>query len=97
MVVVVASGEQRQRQWQWRQEDDDLVSTRGLRKRGPQKRVTKAQKLVVADLPLGNFFFGCAPRVVLPPQQPVLNATMEQVERWREDVSNDGLDAFYAH
>jgi len=31
------------------------------------------------------------------PQQPVSNATMEQVKRWGEDVSNDGLDAFYAH
>jgi hypothetical protein len=33
----------------------------------------------------------------LPPQQPVLNATMIQVERWGEDISNNGLDAFYAH
>ena len=50
MVVVVASGKQRQRQWQWRREDDDSESTRGLRKRGPQKQVARAQKLVVADL-----------------------------------------------
>jgi hypothetical protein len=37
------------------------------------------------------------PRVVLPPQQPFLNATMEQLQRWGEDVSNDGLDAISAH
>ena len=44
-------------------------------------------------LTLGKIIFGCTPRVVLPPQQLVLNATMEQVERWGEDISNDGLDA----
>ena len=42
---------------------------------------------------LGNIIFGYTSRVVLPPQQPVLNATMEQVQRWGEDVSNDRLDA----
>ncbi len=44
-------------------------------------------------LTLGKIVFGYTPRVVLPPQQPVSNATMEQVQRWGEDVSNDGLDA----
>ncbi len=44
-------------------------------------------------LTLGKIIFGDTPRVVLPPQQPVSNATMEQVQRWGEDISNDGLDA----
>jgi hypothetical protein len=44
-------------------------------------------------LTLGKIMFGYTPRVVLPPQQPVSNATMEQVQRWGEDISNDGLDA----
>jgi hypothetical protein len=48
-------------------------------------------------LTLGKIIFGYTPRVVLPPQQPFLNATMEQVQRWGEDVSNDGLDAMSAH
>jgi hypothetical protein len=42
---------------------------------------------------LGKIIVGYTPRVVLPPQQPVSNATMKQVLRWGEDVSNDGLDA----
>jgi hypothetical protein len=50
-----------------------------------------------ADLTLGKIIFGYTPRVVLPPQQPVSNDTMEQVQRWGEDVSNDGLDAISAH
>jgi hypothetical protein len=44
-------------------------------------------------LTIGKIIFGYTPRVVLPPQQPVSNATMEQVQRWGEDISNDGLDA----
>jgi hypothetical protein len=44
-------------------------------------------------LTLGTIIFGYTPRVVLPPHQPVSNARMEQVQRWGEDVSNDGLDA----
>jgi hypothetical protein len=31
--------------------------------------------------------------LVLPPQQPVSNAMMEQVQRWGKDISNNGLDA----
>jgi len=54
-------------------------------------------KISCGRLTLGKIIFGCTPRVVLPPQQPVSNATMEQVKRRGEDVSNDGLDAFYAH
>ena len=50
-----------------------------------------------AGLTLGEIIFGYTPRVVLPPQQPVLNATMEQVQRRGEDVSNDGLDAIFRH
>ncbi len=45
------------------------------------------------ELTRGKFFFGYTPRVVSTPQQPVSNATMEQVQRWGEDVSKDGLDA----
>ncbi len=45
------------------------------------------------ELTRGKIIFRYTPRVVLPPQQPVSNATMEQVQRWVEDVSNDGLDA----
>ena len=52
-------------------------------------------KMSCAGLTLGKIIFGYTPRVVLPPQQPVSNATMEQVQRWGEDVSNDGLDAIY--
>ena len=48
-----------------------------------------------AGLTLGKIIFGYTPIVVLPPQQPFSNATMEQVQRWGEDVSNDGLDAIY--
>jgi hypothetical protein len=48
-------------------------------------------------LTLGQIILGYTTRVVLPPQQPVSNATMEQVKRWGEDVSNDGLDAISAH
>jgi hypothetical protein len=48
-------------------------------------------------LNLGKIIFGYTPRVVLPPQQPVSNATMEKVQRWGEDVSNNGLDAILAH
>ncbi len=62
-----------------------------------EKRTTKMSrkgtKMSCAGLTLGKIIFGYTPRVVLPPQQPVLNATMEQVQRWGEDVSNDGLDA----
>jgi hypothetical protein len=47
------------------------------------------------ELTQGKINFGYTPRVVLPPQQPVSNATMEQVQRWGEDVSNDGLDAIW--
>ena len=54
MVVVVASGEQRQRQWQWQQEDDDSESTRGLWKRGPQKRVWEGTKISCGRLTLGK-------------------------------------------
>ena len=61
-------------------------STPGLRNRGPQKRVARTQTWVVS-LTLVKIIFACAPRVVLLPQQPVSNATMEQVERWGEDVS----------
>ena len=50
-------------------------------------------KMSCARLTLGKIIFGYTPRVVLPPQQPVSNATMEQVQRWGEDISNDGLDA----
>jgi hypothetical protein len=62
-----------------------------------EKRTTKASqegtKMSCDRLTLGKIIFGYTPRVVLPPQQPVLNATMEEVQRWGEDVSNDGLDA----
>ena len=50
-------------------------------------------KMSCDGLTLGKIIFGYTPREVLPPQQPVSNATMEQVQRWGEDVSNDGLDA----
>ncbi len=54
-------------------------------------------KMSCDGLTLGKNIFGYTPRVVLSPQQPVSNATMEQVQRWGEDVSNDGLDAIEAH
>jgi hypothetical protein len=72
-----------------------IFSTRT--KREPQKRVARHKKMSCADLTLGKIIFGYTPRVVLPPQQPVSNDTMEQVQRWGEDVSNDGLDAISAH
>jgi hypothetical protein len=50
-------------------------------------------KMSCDELTLGKIIVGYTPRVVSTPQQPVLNATMEQVQRWGEDVSNDGLDA----
>ena len=62
-----------------------------------KKRTTKTScegtKMSCDGLTLGKIIFGYTPRVVLPPQQPFSNATMEQVQRWGEDVSNDGLDA----
>ena len=45
------------------------------------------------ELTRGKIIFGYTPRVVSTPQQPVLNATMEQLQIWGDDVSNDGLDA----
>jgi len=45
------------------------------------------------DLPWGKIIFGYTTRVVLAPQQLVSIATMEQIQRWGEDISNDGLDA----
>jgi hypothetical protein len=66
-----------------------------------EKRTTKkgceGTKMSCDGLTLGKIIFGYTPRVVLPPQQPFSNATMEQVQRWGEDVSNDGLDAISAH
>jgi hypothetical protein len=62
-----------------------------------EKRTTKTSregtKMSCDGLTLGKFSFGFTPRVFLPPQQPVSNATMEQIWRWGEDVSNNGLDA----
>ena len=52
----------------------------------------EGKKMSCDELTLGKIIFGYTPRVVLPPQQPVSNATMEQVQRWGEDISNDGLD-----
>ena len=37
--------------------------------------------------------FGDGTRVVLPPQHAVLHSMMEQLQRWGEDISNDGSDA----
>ncbi len=66
-----------------------------------EKRTTKASrkgtKMSCDGLTLGKIIFGYTPRVVLPPQQPVSNATIEQVQRWGEVVSNDGFDAILAH
>ena len=66
-----------------------------------KKRTTKTScegtKMSCDELTLRKIIFGYNPRVVSTPQQPVLNATMKQVQRWGEDVSNDGLDAIYAH
>ncbi len=49
--------------------------------------------MICDELTIGKSIFGYTPREVLPPQQPVSNVTMEQVQRWGEAVSNDGLDA----
>ncbi len=68
-----------------------------LNARTHEKRTTKTSregtKMSCAGLALGKIIFGYTPIVVLPPQQPVSNATLEQIQRWGEDVSNDGLDA----
>ena len=61
------------------------------------KTSREGTKMSCDGLTLSKIIFGYTPRVVLPPQQPFLNATMEQVQRWGEDVSNDGLDAISAH
>jgi hypothetical protein len=87
--------------------DDKMITRRGthswrvtnffLNARTHEKRTTKTSregtKMSCDGLTQGKIIFGYTPRVVLPPQQPVSNATMEQVQRWGEDVSNDGLDA----
>ena len=68
-----------------------------LNARTHEKRATKMScegtKMSCDELTLGKIIFGHTPRVVSTPQQPVSNDTMEQVQRWGEDVSNDGLDA----
>jgi hypothetical protein len=61
------------------------------------KMSCEGTKMSCDGLTLGKIIFGYTPRVVLPPQQPFPNATTEQVQRWGEDVSNDGLDAILAH
>ena len=61
------------------------------------KTSREGTKMSCDGLTLGKIIFGYTPRVVLPPEQPFSNATMEQVQRWGEDVSNDGLDAISAH
>jgi hypothetical protein len=61
------------------------------------KTSCEGTKMSCDGLTLGKIIFGYTPRVVLPPEQPFSNATMEQVQRWGEDVSNDGLDAILAH
>ena len=72
-----------------------------LNARTHEKRSTKTScegtKMSCDVLSLGKIIFECTPRVVLPLQQRISNATMEQVQRWGEDVSNDGLDAILAH
>ena len=81
--------------------ESDLSSFRTMIRDNPhKKRTTKTscEGTKMSDrLTLGKIIFGYTPRVVLPPQQPFSNATMEQVQRWGEDVSNDGLDAISAH
>ncbi len=42
-------------------------------------------------LTLGKIIFGYTPRVDLPPQQPVSKTTIEPVQRWGEDVSNNWM------
>ncbi len=74
-----------------------IRNQRAVSEKEDHKTNSEGTKISFGRLTLGKIIFGCAPRVVLPPQQPVLNATMEQVKRWGEDVSNDGLDAFYAN
>jgi hypothetical protein len=61
------------------------------------KTSREGTKMSCDGLTLGKIIFGYTPRVVLLPQQPVSNDMMEQVQRWGEDVSNNGLDAIYAH
>ncbi len=72
-----------------------------LNARTLEKRTTKTScegtKNSCGRLTLGKIIFGFATRVVVPPQQAVSNATMEQVKRWGEGVSDDGLDVFYGH
>ena len=62
-------------------------------RRQETKTSREGTNMSCAELTLGKVIFGYTPRVVLPPQQPVSIATMEQIQRWGEDVSNDGLDA----
>jgi hypothetical protein len=55
-------------------------------------------KMSCGGITRGKIIVGYTPSVILPPQQPVSNAMMEQIlQRWGEDVSNDGLDAISAH
>ncbi len=64
-----------------------------LRKKGTTKTSREGTKMSCDGLTLGKIIFGYTPRVVLPPQHPVSNATMEQGQRWGEDISNNGSDA----
>ncbi len=67
----------------------------GIRWRWRTKTSREGTKMSCDGLTLGKIIFGYTP--VLPPQQTFSNATMEQVQRWGEDVSNDGLDAISAN
>ena len=65
-----------------------------LRAQTHEKRTTKTSRegtqMSCDKLTRGKIIFGYTPRVVLPPQQPVSNATMEQVKRWGDDGCNLG-------
>ena len=54
------------------------------------KNESRGHKNELCRTSLGKIIFGYTPRVVLPPQQPVSNATMEQVKRWGDDGCNLG-------
>jgi hypothetical protein len=74
-----------------------VIGQRANSRKENHKIESRGHKNECDGLTLGKIIFGYTPRVVLPPQQPFSNAMMEQVQRWGEDVSNDGMDAISAH
>ncbi len=91
MMATTTTGDGISRRWrlQWWRRDgrwDTLTMA--------HKNKSRGHKNECDGLTLGKIIFGYTPRVVLPHQQPVSNATMEQVKRWGEEFPTMGWMQF---